>query len=73
MSCGDYRAAELVLAEDQLSARADFHLFSCGKHGLALANKYYAHDESGYDQAISGWPNLAEYWMDRIMEGKASS
>ena len=24
MSCGDYRAAELVLAEDQLSARADF-------------------------------------------------
>ena len=31
MSCGDYRAAELVLAEDQLSAKADF------KHEIDLA------------------------------------
>ncbi|MCC6107812.1 MAG: alpha/beta hydrolase [Atopobiaceae bacterium] len=67
------KTTAFILRMQEMGIDCEYHLFSCGKHGLALANKYYAHDESGYDQAISGWPNLAEYWMDRIMEGKASS
>lgn len=40
MSCGDYRAAELVLAEDQLSAKADFPaLFEIDRYDDFLARR----------------------------------
>jgi acetyl esterase/lipase len=67
------KTTAFILRMQELGISCEYNLFSYGKHGLALADKYYVYDESGYDQVISVWPDLAEHWMDRIMGGKASS
>jgi hypothetical protein len=66
MSCGDYRAAELVLAEDQLSAKADFsmliedlvprmssHLADIGRISLLILAVHIIDDDVSRIDAIS--------------------
>jgi endo-1,4-beta-xylanase len=66
-------STEFVLRMQEQGIPCEYHLFSHGGHGLGLANRYYARNARECDSDIAIWPELAESWMDRLMDWKGLS
>jgi len=52
----------LVLQEHRIDC--EYHLFTKGGHGLALANEVYAHNQYDIQPDIAIWTSMAKKWMD---------
>lgn len=48
----------------------EYHLFSHGGHGLALANAFCAKQASDMDEAVAMWFTMATYWMAAFRKGE---
>lgn len=67
------KSTEFILQMQKSGISCEYHLFSHGGHGLGLANRYYARSSHECDSDIAIWPQLAEHWMDRLMDRKELS
>lgn len=57
-------STRFVLAMQQNGVRCEYHLFEFGGHGLALANKVYAHSPDEIQPDIANWTAMADRWME---------
>ncbi|MBR1628586.1 MAG: alpha/beta hydrolase [Lachnospiraceae bacterium] len=58
-------STRFVLALQENGVECEYHLFDHGGHGLALANKVYAHNEEDIQPDIAEWTDMADRWMER--------
>lgn len=63
VNCAD--TTRFVLALQENGVNCEYHLYEHGGHGLGLANKIYARNETEIQPDIAAWTLLADKWMDR--------
>lgn len=58
-------STRFILAMQQSGVDCEYHLFDRGGHGLALANKTYAHNDSDIQPDLAIWTDMAQRWMEK--------
>ena len=60
-----YETSEFVTTLMKAGVPCEFHLFQCGQHGMALADKTTSATPGDVNPAASNWVALAQTWLDR--------
>ena len=58
-------STRFILAMQEAGVECEYHLYDRGGHGIGLANRIYAHNDSEIMPDLAAWTTMADAWMER--------